>query len=317
MKVAQQQTSKLVHNSDIKLESSQKTKDVRQANIIAARAVADAIRTSLGPRGMDKMICKPKSDVVITNDGATILKQMELKHPTAKMLVDLAHAQDVEAGDGTTTVTIICGALLTASQKLLDKNIHPTTIEEGFLKASKCAIQALRDIAVKVDLSDRDSLLHSAKTALSSKVVSQYSSLLAPIAVDAVLKVIDPKCYNNVDLRDIKIVKKLGGTIDDTELVEGLVFTQTASHAGDGPTSVKNAKIGLIQFQLSPPKTNMDPSIIAESHSALDRILKGQRNYLLDMCKKIKKKQVVMYCLYKNLYCEMPPLISHYIILPK
>lgn len=285
-----QPTSKLAPTSDNnKIETSQKTKDVRQSNIIAAKAVADAIRTSLGPRGMDKMICKPKGDVVITNDGATILKQMDLKHPTAKMLVDLAHAQDVEAGDGTTTVAIICGALLSACQKLLEKNIHPTTIEEGFQKASKYAIQALRDIAIKVDLSDREALLHSAKTSLSSKVVSQYSSLLAPIAVDAVLKVIDPKSYSNVDLKDIKIVKKLGGTIDDTELVEGLVFTQTASHAGDGPTSVKNAKIGLIQFQLSPPKTNMDNSIVLDTYTSLDRVLKQQRNYLLDMCKKIKK----------------------------
>jgi T-complex protein 1 subunit delta len=283
------QTSKFVQTESKVHESSQKTKDVRTSNILAAKAVADAIRTSLGPRGMDKMICKPRGDVIITNDGATILKQMELQHPTAKMLVDLAHAQDVEAGDGTTTVTIICGALLSAVQKLLDKNIHPTTIEEGFQSASKLAVQVLRDIAQKVDLSDNESLLHSAKTSLSSKVVSQYSSQLAPIAVEAVLKVIDTKTATNVDLRDIKIVKKLGGTIDDTELVEGLVFTQSASTSADGPTSIKNAKIGLIQFQISPPKTNMESNIVVSHYSSLDRILKQQRDYLLEICKKIKK----------------------------
>jgi len=282
------QPSKLQGDSKL-FESSQKTKDVRHSNILAARAVADAIRTSLGPRGMDKMICKAKGDVIITNDGATILKQMELQHPTAKMLVDLAHAQDVEAGDGTTTVTIIAGALLSVCQKLLEKNIHPTTIEEGFQKASKYAIQVLREIAQPVDLTNKDALLSSAKTSLSSKVVSQYSGLLAPIAVEAVLKVIDPKTANNVDLRDIKIVKKLGGTIDDTELIEGLVFTQPVSQNAGGPTSVKSAKIGLIQFQLSPPKTNMDNSIIVDNYASLDRILKQQRTYLLEICKKIKK----------------------------
>lgn len=270
-------------------ESSQKVKDVRTHNIIAAKGVAAAIRTSLGPKGMDKMIVKSKGDVIITNDGATILKQMELVHPTAKMLVDLAHAQDVEAGDGTTTVTIIAGALLDACQTLLDKGIHPTIIAENYLNASKKAVQLLTDLSQKVDLTDRDALLNAAKTALSSKVVSQYSSLLAPIAVDAVLKVIDPKTARNVDLRDIKIVKKLGGTIDDTELIEGLIFNQPAVTSAGGPTRIENAKIGLIQFQLSPPKTNIENKVIVEHYSQLDRILKQQRAVMVEMCKKIKE----------------------------
>jgi len=271
-------------------EQNQKTKDVRSSNIIAARAVADAVRTSLGPRGMDKMIQKAKGDVVITNDGATILKQMDLRHPCAKMLVDLAKAQDVEVGDGTTTVTVLAGALLAGCQDLLAKGIHPTTIAEGYQRAAECSINILRSISEKVDLSNRESLIQNAKTSLNSKIVSQYSNILAPLAVDSVLKVIDPKTATNVDLNDIKIVKLLGGTIDDTELVEGLVFNQQVSHAAGGPTRIEKAKVALIQFQLSSPKTSMDGKIIMENYQALDRVLKQERMYILDLCKKIKKE---------------------------
>lgn len=239
---------------------------------------------------MDKMIMKSKGDVVITNDGATILKQMELAHPCAKMLVDLAKAQDVEVGDGTTTVTVLAGALLAGCQDLLAKGIHPTTIAEGYQRAAQAAIEILRGCAEKVDLSDRDRLIQNAKTSLNSKIVSQYSDILAPLAVDAVLKVIDIKTATNVDLNDIKIVKLLGGTIDDAHLVEGLVFDQPASHAAGGPTTIEKAKIGLIQFQLSPPKTAMDGKIIMDNYQALDRVLKQERLYILDMCKKIKKE---------------------------
>jgi len=267
---------------------SQKTKDVRRTNILAAKAVADAVRTSLGPRGMDKMIIKAKGEVLITNDGATILKKMELHHPCAKMLVDLAHAQDVEAGDGTTTVTILAGALLASCQNLLDKGIHPTTVAEGLQRAAARAVEVLRSVSDEVDLTDTESLLRSAKTSLNSKVVSQYSSLLAPIAVNAVLKVIDTKTATNVDLRDIKVVKMLGGTVDDTELIEGLVFSQPASHAAGGPTRVANAKIGLIQFQLSSPKTNMEGKIVIDNYQQLDRVLKQEMLLILGMCKKIK-----------------------------
>jgi len=274
---------------EAKVEGSDKEKDVRASNIIAARAVADAVRTSLGPKGMDKMIVSPTNEVIITNDGATILKQLEVIHPCAKMLVDLAHAQDVEAGDGTTTVTVIAGALLGAVQKLLGKGIHPTQIAESFLKTANKAEEILQNMAVPVDLSDRQSLLNSANTSLNSKVVSQYSSILSPIAVDAVLHIIDPKTAHNVDLRDIRIIKKLGGTIEDTELVNGLVFTQKIAHNAGGPTRVENAKIGLIQFCLSAPKTNMEGNITINDYTQMDRILREERNYILNLCKQIQK----------------------------
>ncbi|KAH0621824.1 hypothetical protein JD844_023470 [Phrynosoma platyrhinos] len=201
-----------------------KPTQIRFSNISAGKAVADAVRTSLGPKGMDKM------------------------------LVELSKAQDIEAGDGTTSVVVIAGALLDACSRLLQKGIHPTIISESFQKALEKGVEVLTSMGQPVELSDRETLLNSATTALNSKVVSQYSSLLSPMSVDAVMKVIDPNTATGVDLRDIKIVKKLGGTIDDCELVEGLVLTQKVSNTG--VTRVEKAKIGLIQFCLSAPKTD-------------------------------------------------------------
>jgi T-complex protein 1 subunit delta len=271
----------------ISQERQVKSKEVRDGNILAGRAVADAIRTSLGPRGMDKMICGQSGDVTITNDGATILDKMQLLHPAAKMLVDLAHAQDVEAGDGTTTVTIIAGALLGAAQNLLNKGVHPMIITEGFQKACEDAITFCRGMSIPVDFTNHEQLLSIAKTSLSSKVVSQYSHILAPIAVDAVLKIADITS-SNVDLKDIRIVKKLGGTIDDTTLIEGIVFNQHASHQAGGPTRIENAKIGIVQFQLSSPKTNIDMSTTISNYQQIDRALKQESQIIFKMCKKIK-----------------------------
>merc|ERR1712127_1070759 len=206
-------------------------------------------RTSLGPKGMDKMIQDPKGEVTITNDGATILDQMKVIHPAAKMLVELSKAQDIEAGDGTTSVVVICGSLLQAADRLLKKGIHPTSISESFQKASAKSVEILTAMAMPVDLSDREKLLQSANTSLNSKVVSQHSSELSPIAVDAVLKVADTE-KNNVNLKDIKIIKKLGGTVDDTELIEGLVLSQRVA---GGVKKMEKAKVGLIQFCVSPP----------------------------------------------------------------
>ncbi|KAJ2000323.1 T-complex protein 1 subunit delta [Coemansia thaxteri] len=266
-----------------------KPAQVRLSNITAAKAVADAIRTSLGPRGMDKMIETGKKEVVISNDGATILKHMSVLHPAARMLVDLSAAQDVEAGDGTTSVVVLAGSLLIAAEKLLRKGVHPTQIAEGFQYAAIEAVKILEDISIPINLDDREFLLKSATTSLSSKVVSQYSSVLAPIVVDSVLRIVNPATDNNVDLNDIRIVKKIGGTVDDTELVQGLVLNQTAITSAGGPSRVEKAKIGLIQFQFSPPKPDMDNQVVVNDYRQMDRILKEERNYLLNLVKKIKK----------------------------
>jgi len=273
-------------------KSEYKDKDkptqIRFSNITAAKAVADAIRTSLGPRGMDKMIQAGNGDVTITNDGATILKQMQVLHPAAKMLVELSKAQDVEAGDGTTTVVVIAGSLLDSAQKLLMKGIHPTTISESFQKAAIKSVEILESMSTPVLLTDRESLLKSATTSLNSKVVSQHSSLLSPLCVDAVLKVIDPTKDTNVDLRDVKIIQKLGGTLEDTELVEGLVFNQKAAGSG-GPTRVEKAKIALIQFCISPPKTDMENQVVVSDYTQMDRVLREERQYIINIIKQIKK----------------------------
>eukprot|EP00850_Spirogloea_muscicola_P008063 SM000042S15330 [mRNA] locus=s42:304110:306960:- [translate_table: standard] len=296
--------------------------DVRQANMLAAKAVADAVRTSLGPRGMDKMLTTSSGEVIITNDGATILNkvraapiplaacrpsfaaahlltvacatlatalQLEVTQPAAKMLVELSKSQDIVAGDGTTTVVVLAGALLKQCLGLLAKGVHPTVISEALHKASEKAVEVLTAMAVPVELSDRGALVKSASTALNSKVVSQYSSLLAPMAVDCVLSLVDPEQpADPVDLRNIKVIKKLGGTIDDTEIVRGLVFDQKASHAAGGPTRIENAKIGLIQFQVSPPKTDMEQNVVISDYAQMDRILKEERSYILGMVKKIR-----------------------------
>ncbi|KAI5304688.1 T-complex protein 1 subunit delta, partial [Ascosphaera atra] len=189
-----------------------------------------------------------------TNDGNTMLRDMAVMHPAARMLVDLSSAQDVEAGDGTTSVVVIAGSLLGAADKLLGMGIHPTVISESFQRAAALAVEILHNMSLPIDLGDRSALLQAASTSLSSKIVSQYSSILAPIAVDSVLRIIDAKSAENVDLNNIRVIKKVGGTIDETELIDGLVLNQSCVKSAGGPSRVEKAKIGLIQFQLSPPK---------------------------------------------------------------
>uniref|UniRef100_A0A2K6RKS3 T-complex protein 1 subunit delta n=1 Tax=Rhinopithecus roxellana TaxID=61622 RepID=A0A2K6RKS3_RHIRO len=226
------------------------------SNISTAKAVAEAIRTSLGPKGMDKMIQDGKGD--------------------------LSKAQNIEAGDGTTSVVIIAGSLSDSCTKLLQKGIHSTIISESFQKGT----EILTDI-------DRETLLNSATTSLNSKVVSQYSSLLSPTSVNAVMKVIDPATATSVDLRDIKIVKKFGGTIDDSELVEGLVLIQKVLNSGI--TRVEKAKIGLIQFCLSAPKTDIDNQILASDYRACILNLKSiLRDALSDLVLHFLNKMKVM-----------------------
>lgn len=197
-------------------------------------------------------------------------------------------AQDVEAGDGTTSVVVIAGAFLNACERLIEKGIHPTQISEGFALALTKSIEVLNTIATPINITDKDYLVQCVQTALASKVVSQNSTHLAPIAVDSVLKICNPETDTNVDLRDIKIVKKLGGTIDDVQAVEGLVFanSQVARSAG-GPTRIEKPKIALLQFCLSSPKTDMDSNIVVGDYTKIDKILKQERRYVMKLVKKI------------------------------
>ncbi|CAG0901483.1 unnamed protein product [Cyprideis torosa] len=278
----------------------EKPTQIRSSNITAAKAVADAVRTSLGPRGMDKMIQGSKGDVTITNDGATILKEMQVQHPAAKMFVELSKAQDIEAGDGTTSVVVLAGSMLEAAQKLLNRGIHPTVISEAFQSAAAKGVEVLEGMAIPLELNDRTSLLKAASTSLNSKVVSEHSSLLAPIAVDAVLKVIDPAKDTNVDLNNIKVTQKLGGTVEDTELINGLVLNQRAQGSG-APTRVEKPKIGLIQFQISSPKTDMDNQVIVSDYTQMDRVLREERAYILNIVKAVKKAGCTLLLIQKSI----------------
>lgn len=246
------------------------------------------------------MIQTGKGETIITNDGNTMLKDMAVMHPAAKMLVDLANAQDIEAGDGTTSVVVIAGSLLGAAERLLAKGIHPTIISESFQRAAKHAVDTLTSISVPISLSDRQTLLKAAATSLSSKIVSQEPKL-APMAVDSVLKIIDQKTAENVDLKNIRMLKKVGGVIDDSEMIDGLVLSQQVVKSGGGPTRIEKARIALIQFQLSPPKPDMENQIVVNDYRQMDKILKEERTYLLNMVKKIKKAKCNVLLIQKSI----------------
>ena len=272
--------------------TEEKPKDVRHNNILAAKTLSDIVRTSLGPKGMDKMIKDAKGKVIITNDGATIVNHLQVLHPTAKMLVETSKAQDIAAGDGTTSVVILAGALLGQAQILLDKNISPTVIADGFTDACNEAQKIIDDLEKKVELTDKEALIQNCITSLSSKVVSNYSEILAPLAVDAVLKLVKNGeiYYDDVDLKDIRVSKKLGGTIEDTKMVDGIVFTDNkVSKAAGGPSKIENPKIGLIQFCINHPKTDMDSTLEIQEYSQMDRVLKEERAHIVKMVKKIKE----------------------------
>lgn len=286
--------------SNATFRDKDKPQEVRRANILAVRAVSDAIRTLLGPKGMDKMIKTKRGEIIISNDGATILKHMAILHPAARMLVDVSAAQDVEAGDGTTSVAILTGSLLGAAEKLLNMGIHPTLIGESFQRAAARTCQVYLDMLRKILLDDREVLVKTAATSLLSKIVSQHSAILAPLAVDSVLKVMND-AHTNADLNDVRLIKKVGGTIDDTALVDGVVLTQTVLKNAGGPTRMQKARIGLIQFQLSPPKPDMENNVVVTDYRQMDKILKEERAYLLNICKKIKKAKCNVLLIQKSI----------------
>lgn len=269
-------------------KQGEKAEDVRASNIRAGKAIADLMRTSLGPKGMDKLLETGRGEVIITNDGATIMQNLSVSHPTAKLLVQTSKAQDVEVGDGTTSVVVLCGALLEAAETLIKKGIHPSQISDGFALALKQSLKVIDEISKKISLAEDEELLQCVKTSLASKIVSQSASEFAPIALEAVKRVVDLHTATNVDLKDIKLVKKLGGTIEDTELVNGLVFSeQKPSSSAGGPTRVVKPKIAVLQFVLSSPKTDVESQVAVSDYNQIDKILKEERTYMLNLVKQI------------------------------
>ncbi len=276
----------------------EKGKGAQFNNIAAAKAVADAVRSTLGPRGMDKMLVDSMGDVVITNDGVTILKEIDIEHPAAKMLVEVAKTQDEECGDGTTTAVILAGELLKKSEGMIESNIHPTIIAGGFRLAANKAREVLDKIAQKVSIKDRKTLHNIATTAMISKSASTHRDLLADVAVDAVTSVAEEhsKGKYRVDTDDIQVIRKQGGSVTDTEMIHGIIIDKEVVHTGM-PKSVKNARIALIDSALEVKKTEVDAKIEITDPSQLNAFLQEEENMLKGMVQIIKKSGAnVVFC---------------------
>ncbi len=270
-------------------EGTQRTtgRDALRTNIMAARAVAEMLRTTLGPKGMDKMLVDALGDVTITNDGATILDKAELQHPAAKMLVQIAKGQDEEVGDGTKTTVIFAGELLRHAEELLDKNIHPTVIVSGYRKALTEALKYLYEIAVPINIDDEETLKKIAMTSLTSKAVHDAREYFAELAVKAVKQIAEKrgdKYY--IDLDNIQIIKKYGGSLLDSMLVYGVVLDKEVVHPGM-PRRVENAKIALIDAPLEIEKPEIDAEIRITDPSQMRAFLEQEEEILKKMVEKI------------------------------
>ncbi|MBS7651383.1 MAG: thermosome subunit beta [Candidatus Bathyarchaeia archaeon] len=263
-------------------------REAQRANIQAARVVAECVRTSLGPKGMDKMLVASFGDVTITNDGATILKEMDVQNPAAKMMVEVSKAQDQEVGDGTTTAVVLASELLTKAEELIDKDVHPTVIVDGYRQATEKALEILDKIAMKVAPDDRKALKDVAMTSLGSKLVSEYSDYMADIAVDAILQVAEktPEGWK-VDVDDVKVEKKAGGSLTDTRLIKGVVIDKEIVHSGM-PKSIKNPKIALLNCPLEVEKTEFDAKINIQRPEQMKAFLDEEERILRGMVEKVK-----------------------------
>ncbi len=263
-------------------------RDAKKNNINAAKAIADAVRSTLGPRGMDKMLVDSMGDVVITNDGVTILKEIEVEHPAAKMIIEIAKTQDEECRDGTTTAVVLAGEFLKRSEDLIDQNVHPTIIAGGFRMASERAVKFLEESAENVSPDDDKVLNNIAATAMTGKGAEAFKDQLADIAVRAVKAVMEKQDGKYVvDLDNIKVEKKQGGTIRDTELIEGIILDKERVHT-NMPRTVKNAKIALLNSALEIKKTEVDAKIQITSPDQLQSFLAEEERMLKDIVEKIK-----------------------------
>jgi thermosome len=262
-------------------------RDAQHGNITAAKVVAESVRSALGPKGMDKMLVDSFGDVTVTSDGRTILDEMDIQHPAAKMLVEVAKAQDNEAGDGTTSAVIIAGDLLNRAEELIDKNIHPTIIIDGYKKAAEKALETLEKLAIPVDLTKQDFLKKAAVTAMASKLVAEHKDYLADLAVKAMMAVAEKQDGSyKVDVEDVRVEKKTGESIGDTTMINGIVLDKEVVHSGM-PKRVEKAKIALLDTSLEIEKTELDSKINIESPDQIEAFLKQEESMLRDMADKI------------------------------
>jgi thermosome len=271
-------------------EGSTQTKgrDAQKNNVTAAKLIAEIVRSSLGPRGMDKMLVDSLGDVTITNDGATVLKEIDVQHPAAKMMVEISKATDNEVGDGTTSVVVLAGALIEKAEELITKDVHPTIIVDGYRKSAQKAIEILNKIAQKIDANDKESLIKVAKTSMQTKLVSKEADELAEIVVKAILQVVESvNSKNKVDIDDVKVEKKAGGSLRDTTLIQGIVLDKEVVHGGM-PKRIDKAKIALLNCALEIEKTEFDAKINISSPDQMKMFLEEENRMLKDMVEKIK-----------------------------
>ena len=265
----------------------EKGKDAQKNNIAAAKLVAELVKSSLGPRGLDKMLVDSLGDVTITNDGATILKEIDAQHPAAKMMVEISKTIDTEVGDGTTSSVIFGGTLLAKAEELLSKDVHSSVIIEGYQAASEKALEILTEISKKVTANDKETLINIARTSMESKLISEDSDVLSKIVVDAVLKITDTKNdKSTVDLDNIKVEKKAGGAMTDTALVKGIVLDKEIVHSGM-PTKIQHAKIALINTALEIEKTEMSAEIRINDPTQMQMFLEEENRMLKSMVDKL------------------------------
>jgi archaeal chaperonin len=266
-----------------------KGNQAQRNNITAAKTIAEIVRSSLGPRGMDKMLVNNLGDVTITNDGATILKEIDVQHPAAKMMVEISKSTDNEVGDGTTSTVVLAGSLLSKAEELIAKDVHPTVIVDGYRMASEKAIEILKNASTKVDPSDRQTLGKIARTSMASKLVSVNSEPLSKIVVDAVIAIAERARDNKslkVDVDNIKVEKKAGGSIENTKLIEGIVLDKEVVH-GAMPKRIEDAKIALLNAALEIEKTEMSAEIRISDPHQMQMFLEEENRMLKSMVDKI------------------------------
>src|SRR6187431_2049289 len=269
--------------------SQTKGRDAQKNNITAAKLIAEIVRSSLGPRGMDKMLVDTLGDVTITNDGATILKEIDVQHPAAKMMVEVAKSVDNEVGDGTTSSVIFAGALLEKAEELVNKDVHPSVIVDGYTAAAEKALEFLQKIGIKIDVNDKTALTNIARTSMYSKLVSDDSPTLAKMVVDAARQVaesVDDGKKLRVDLDNIKVEKKPGTSIRDSKLVKGIVLDKEVVHSGM-PKKIEKAKIALINSALEIEKTEMSAEIRINDPQQMQMFLEEENRMLKAMVDKV------------------------------
>lgn len=267
--------------------SRSRGREAQQANITAVKIVAESVRSSLGPKGMDKMLVDSFGDVTITSDGRTILDEMDIQHPAAKMLVEVAKTQDNETGDGTTSAIIIAGELLKNAQVLIEKSIHPTIIIDGYRKAQEKALETLEEIAIPVDLKSQEYLKEVAMTSMASKLVADFKENLADLAVQAILSVaLEDNGNQKVDVDDVKVEKKTGESLRETTLVTGVILDKEVVHSGM-PRRIEKARVLLLDSALEVEKTEFDAKINIESPDQIQAFLQQEETMLKGMVDKI------------------------------